>query len=359
MYAWVYLNELLTTRDFLGVASVESYDVPKEAETIRARFKALREAVVDPQHQISDDLIERFIPATMFLFIAGAQNAEFCELGPTFFASIEKLDLCGQIIGSQLSRKELQFSGIEYSPFLRRASLQFHPNDQIQLVETTAQWRRSRPYAFHMSRFVGSYAFRATQDMIAEVNRYDAFHVTDVFNLAGSDFHSWDLGLPITFMNLPALVDGLSDAGFDLYITGADPEFHAAGRQKAAVIRLFGIRKEVDCHFRYFEHFDRMGGFTSLTASRRIFRGDGLGLLSEIDSRLTSEEWDAFAEYKKYFPIWGPSQSFTKKQIAELVSNNFEVDLLFDTGQAVAVARRALANHEWRPASPSAGDEQG
>jgi hypothetical protein len=354
MYAWVYLNELLASQDLLNAASREHFDVPDQAATIRERFQALRSLTVDPQYQITEDLIERFIPSAMFLFAAGSRDAEFCELGSTFFASIEKLDLCGRIVGSPLDRSKLQFAGIEYSPFLRRASTSFHPNDQIRLVSSPKDWQRSRLYAFHLSRFVGSYAFRDTMEMVAQIAQCDAFHLTDVFNLDSRDFHSWDLGLPITFMNLPALIDGLIERGFDLYLTGIDPEFHAAGNQKASVVRLFGIKKEVDGLIQYFRRFDRMGGFASVTGSRRIACGEGLHLLREVDAALTKDEWEAFAFYKRYFPIWGPPQGLTKGQVADLVSSKtFGVDLVFDDGHAVAIARRALVNDEWTPASSS------
>jgi hypothetical protein len=357
MYSWVYQNELLTANDLVQVAAKQSYDEPKQVGAIRARFDALRAGITDPQYQISGDLIERFIPATVFLVAAGSENAEFCELGSTFFASIEKLDLCSRIVGSPLDRGKLQFSGIEYSPFLKRASLHAHPNDNIRLVTTPEEWARARPYAFHLSRFVGSYAFRSTQEMVDQIVRCDAFHVTDAFNLEPTDFHSWDLGLPITFMNLPALLDGLAGSGFDLYLTSIDPEFHAAGKQKAAVVRLFGIKREIGQRLGYFERFDRMGGFASVTGARLISRGDGPRLLKEVDAALTTEEWDAFAHYKKYFPIWGPPQGLTRKQVDALVSSkDLDADLLFDDGQAAAVVRRALAMNAWGPASSPTKD---
>lgn len=350
MYTWVYLNELVTVREMVDAAALKQYQPPISAEQLRERFQALKCATEDPQNQISSELPDVFLPTAAFLVASGADKAEFCELGSTFFASIDKLDLCARILGTPLDRSRLLFSGIEYSPFLKRSSTYLHPNDRIRLVTEPAEWQRSREYAFHVSRFVGSYAFRSTAEFAAEIIRCDAFHIIDAFNLGDGDFHSWDLGLPITFMNLPLLVDQLADAGFDLFLTKVDPEFHAAGRQKAMVVRLFGIKRDVAAQISYFDRFAPLGGFASMFSARPLGRGEGAAVVAEVDGSLSAEQWDAFAEYKKFFPIWGGPTGHTRAEVAGLVSSrDLGMNLRFDDGQAAEAVRQVVKAGSWNP----------
>jgi hypothetical protein len=350
MYAWVYLNEQLAVREMADAARRQAYTPLCSLDELRVRFQALKSAATDPQSQISDELLDTFMPAAMFLTAAGADNAEFCELGSTFLASIEKLDLCSRILGTPLERAKVLFSGIEYSPFLRRSSTYFHPHDMVRLSITPDEWQRTRESVFHISRFVGSYAFRSTESFASELSRSDAFHIIDVFNLETADFHSWDLGLPITFFNFPALIDTLMDSGFELFLTRVDPEFHAAGQRRALVGRLFGIRREAAARLRYYERFESLGGFAAALSARPLARGDGEKILDEVDASLTPGQWEALAEYKKFFPIWGRSSVNSREEVAQIVSSDdLEIDLTFDTGQASAVARHALQQNNWDP----------
>lgn len=350
MYTWVYLNELVTVREMADAAARQQYQPPMSAAEVHERFQALRSATTDPQHQISNELPDVFLPAAAFLAAAGADKAEFCELGSTFFASIEKLDLCGRILGTPLDRTKLLFSGIEYSPFLKRSSIYFHPHDPLRLVTEPAEWQRSRDNVFHVARFVGSYAFRSTAGFAAEIARCDAFHIIDAFNLGEGDFHSWDLGLPITFMSLPLMVDQLADAGFDLFLTKVTPEFHAAGRQKAMVVRLFGIKRDVATRIGYFGRFAPFGGFASMFSARPLKRGDGAAVMGEVDRSLSAEQWEAFAEYKKFFPIWAGPPGYSKEEVAKLVSSgDLGMNLRFDDGQPAAAVRQVLAANSWNP----------
>jgi hypothetical protein len=350
MYTWVYLNEQVTLSEMVKVASAHEFDRPTSSAMLQERFQLLHGEVYDPQCQLSPDLLNIFVPVVAFIELAGESNSEYCELGSTFFASIEKIDLCSRLIGRPIDRPAILFSGIEYSPFLRRSSTFFHPTDPIQLVTSAADWQRSRKTVFHVSRFVASYAFRTTSEFVSELTRSDAFHFIDVFNMGANDFHSWDLGLPITFMSLPQLIDELCEAGYDLYITKVDPEYHAAGKQKAIVGRIFGIRSQVAADLRYFDHFESFGGFASFMAARRVFKGDGPMVLREIDSSLSDAEWEALAEYKKFFPVWGLPSVKSKEEVAKLVSEEgLGLDLHFDAGQAAAIVRHAIQQNAWNP----------
>jgi hypothetical protein len=324
MYSWVYLNELVSVKEMTAPA-----DLPPAASSddLWSRFDAAKST--DPQFQISEELPGVFLPAAAFLAAAG--DGEFVELGSTFFSSIEKLDLCSRLLGTPIDRSRVLFSGIEYSRFLKRVAVQLHPSDNIRLVTEPQEWKRSRDRAFHVSRFVGSYAFRSTNDFAAEVARCDAFHIIDVFSL-GRDFHSWDLGLPITFLDLEAMIRGLPN--FDLYLTKATPEYHYAGRQKAMVLRLFGIKRDVADKLDYWAHFP--SGFERTFAARRI---TDAGVAIEIDRSLSVEQWEAFAEYKKHFPIWGGPSGHSTADIGKLVAP-VGMDLHFgDEATAEAIRR--------------------
>jgi hypothetical protein len=307
MYTWVYLSELLAVRDLLAAK------MPAGATPIE-RFEALRATVPDPQWQISEELPSVFLPITELLVKAG--GGELVELGSTMFASIEKVELCAGLLGESLP--PILYSGIEYSPFLRRAALSLHPGANIKLVVEPEEWTRSRDLAVHVSRFVGSYAFRSTARFASELARCDAFHLIDVFDLE-REFHSWDLGLPITFFDIQALSKALPD--FDLFVTKVTPEFHYAGRRKAMVLRLLGAKRGM------------LDGPTGRTLDASV-------LGREVDQSLSSDEWEAFAEYKKHFPVWGGPTGMTKQEVTRHVRST-GIDLHFDDRAAAAIVRAA------------------
>ena len=307
MYTWVYLSELMAVRDLLA-AEMPAGPTPID------RFEALRAIVPDPQHQISEELPGVFLPITEMLVRAG--GGEFVEIGSTMFASIEKVELCGKLLGVDLP--PIIYSGIEYSPFFRRAALSLHPGADIKLVVEPEEWGRSRDLAVHVSRFVGSYAFRSTERFASELARCDAFHIIDAFDLE-REFHSWDLGLPITFFDIQTLAKALP--GFDLFVTKVTPEFHYAGRRKAMVLRLLGAKR----------------GMLDTSKYRPL---DASSLGREVGQSLSDDQWEAFAEYKKYFPVWCGPTGMTKEDVAHHVRST-GIDLHFDDRAASASVRAA------------------
>ena len=182
-----------------------------------------------------------------------------------------------------------------------------------------------------MSRFVGSYAFRSTEVFASEIARCDAFHIIDVFSLS-RDFHSWDLGLPITFFDLEAMIRGLPD--FDIYLTEATPEYHYAGRLKAMVLRLFGIKRDTAKKLSYWDRFP--GGFERTFSARRIVDAS---IAAEIYRSLSAEQWEAFAEYKRHFPIWGGPTGHSTAAVGDLVAP-VDMDLHFGDEAAAEAVRR-------------------
>lgn len=126
MYSWVYLSELLAVRDLLA-------GTPD-----------------DPQHQISEELEGVFKPVVELL----GKDGEFVELGSTMFASIEKVELLARRLGKDVSG--VHYSGIEYSPFMRRAAASLHPGHALNQVVEPHLWTRSRDRVVHVSRFVAA-----------------------------------------------------------------------------------------------------------------------------------------------------------------------------------------------------------
>ncbi len=299
------------------------------AAELWSRFDAAKNN--DPQFQIGEELPAVFLPAAAFLAATG--DGEFIELGSTFFASIEKLDLCGRLLGTPIDRARHLFSGVEYSPFLKRTSLTLHPGDNIRLFTEPNEWQRSREHAFHVSRFVASYAFRSTEAFATELARCDSFHIIDAFSL-GRDFHSWDLGLPITFFDLEALGRALPD--FDLFVTKATPEYHYSGHLKAMVLRLFGIRRDVATKLDYWARFP--DGFERTFNAKPLV--DAKSIAREIDNSLSPAQWDDFAEYKKHFPIWGGPPGYSKAEIAKMLAPS-GMDLHFGDEALADAVRRA------------------
>jgi hypothetical protein len=298
MYAWVYLTELIAVRALLAAPMPDGEPM--------ARFRHLKSVAPDPHAQISDELPEVFLPVARLM----NESSEFVELGPTLFGSIEKLDLAFRLLSKTVDARKILFSGIEYSSFMHQAGRSLHPGANIQLVKESHEWSRSRDLAVHVSRFVGSYAFRSTEVFAAELARCDAFHVIDVFSLT-DEFQSWDLGLPITFFDVERLAAALP--GHDVYLGRATPEYHWTLRRKAMSLRLFGVRKGLARH-----------------DEPLLERGLG----QRVDGSLTADQWDAFAEQKKHFPIWGGPAPFDKSTLTPTM------DLHFSEGELSQAERR-------------------
>jgi hypothetical protein len=109
MYTWVYINELMAVRSLLNVIQKNDFTVPSSNAEIGRRFGEIRGAAEDLQKQITGELVDVFLPVAVFVALSGPMNTEVCELGSTFFASIEKLEFCSRLIGLPLDRKSLKF----------------------------------------------------------------------------------------------------------------------------------------------------------------------------------------------------------------------------------------------------------
>lgn len=78
--------------------------------------------------------------------------------------------------------------------------------------------------------------------------------------------------------------------------------------------------------------------------------GDRQTVIDEVDRSLTATQWADFAEYKKFFPVWGGPPGYSKAEVARLVSSgDLGMNLVFDSGQPADVVRRTLQAGTWNP----------
>ena len=116
------------------------------------------------------------------------------------------------------------------------------------------------------------------------------------------------------------------------------------------VVRLFGIKREVAVRLGYFERFASLGGFAAAFSARPLARGEGGAVIGEIDRSLTPAQWEAFAEYKKFFPVWGGPPGHSKEEVAKMVSSaDLGMNLVFDDGQPADIVRQMLKAGSWNP----------
>ena len=344
LLAWVYLNEMLSLNEMVSATRREdAAQLVSTADSMSDAFAHLKAATPDPQYQITEDILAIFLPAVLFVKAAGEANTEFCELGCTYFSAIEKLEICSFLSGAALRRQDVLFTGIDHSSFMLRASAFCHPNSNLQLCKDFKDWAPAREHVFHLSRFVASYAVAATVEFADWMKQFDAFTTTDVFNLEARDFATSNNGLPQVFLNLPAFIDSMAAEGWRLFLTDVHPDYNS--QRKCLVARIFGIREDVAEATGYFERVASSDYTAQLLAERPLTSGAGDGLLAEVETQLSAEEWAALAEYKKFFPIWGrpfPPVS-TVEDARELVTGPAcNLNLHFAGGQIESLVRQAL-----------------
>lgn len=86
------------------------------------------------------------------------------------------------------------------------------------------------------------------------------------------------------------------------------------------------------------------------TSSWQVVDGDRQTVIDEVDRSLTATQWADFAEYKKFFPVWGGPPGYSKAEVARLVSSgDLGMNLVFDSGQPADVVRRTLQAGTWNP----------
>ncbi len=342
LLSFFYFNEMLTLIDAVQ-ALPELERRPGRPSSILDRYAALQEAVDDPCHHFTDEILRVFLPSTLYFQKVGAENTELCELGCTFFSAIEKMKICASVMDAQIDFSTVRFAGVDHSDYFRRGTRILHPLDNVLCYNDFAEWKPSTPHPFHLSRFVASYALDSTDAFASWMENFSAFHVIDVVNLEATDFQTENNGLKQIFFNLPGLVARLEQAGWRLYLNEITPDFNSGRR--CAVIKLFGVRRELD------EEIGWSAALGTLTELRERLPFEVMSAktaeeaLDQVDRSLEPHEWETLREYKRHFPIWGPPfpPVHSIDEVQRLVSHpGSDLVLTFEGGQINAAVRQAL-----------------
>ena len=194
-----------------------------------------------------------------------------------------------------------------------------------------------------MSCFVASYATNSTQEFAEWVRQVAAFHIIDVMNLGASDFVASNNGRRRTFFDLPALARECAADGWTLYMNEATPDFNS-GRQ-CAVVKIFGIREDLEVEFHIAGRLASRPELNALLPMRPLTESSAGECLESLRTSLTTSEWEALAEYKRAFPIWGrPIEPVsTLAEVDQLLrAPTGDLDLVFESGQVNHSVRHAL-----------------
>lgn len=146
-----------------------------------------------------------------------------------------------------------------------------------------------------------------------------------------------------TFLNRPRLVDSLVGDGWSLYLAGIEPEYYAAKSRKCTVLRIVGIRGDVDGRMEYSRLVAEHAGLDQVVHGRRLDSGSCRAAMDEMDASLRAEERAATAEYKRHFPIWGRAPVRTVAGVDQLMAPPAAaLNLRFENGAIDTAVRQAL-----------------
>lgn len=301
MYAWVYLNEIISLGEMAakGTKPLASQTVLKDACD---NFQALKAQSADPQQQITQEVLDIFLPYAFIFHKMGLDHLEFVELGSTFFAIIEKLEIAKKCANLDFDLTQLHFTGLEYSPFLQRGGRHLHPNHKIQYFKEWDEWQPSEnKTSLHLSRFVASYSIKNSKTLTDWLAHFPVIQITDVFNDEHADFHTWDLGLPMTFLNFDQVFGDLYDKNYRVFVSDAHPDYHAAKKKKCVVARMFLIRKDLAERLEFAEFLSIPGH----SLKRELDRNEIRHFIHETLSSPSENRWQKIIQYKEIYPIWG------------------------------------------------------
>lgn len=342
LLSFFYLNEILTLNEIVK-AIPEREALPGWPVCVTARYKVLKEATSDPQNHVSDEILSVFLPTALYFKLIGQENTELCELGCTFFSAVDKMKICSSLIDGGLNFTKIKCSAVDHSDFFLRGARMFHEGDNLVEYLDYADWAPSTPYPFHLSRFVASYAVDSTEKFAEWMTNFSAFHIIDVVNIAPEDFETSNNGLKQIFFNFPKLMGHFDKAGWNVYLNDIAADFNSG--QRCAVVKLFGIRSQLDERLGFAEKVRSYSDVARILPMDKLSESAAAAVLKRVLDSYSPPEWDALAEYKKHFPIWG-------KPMRELHSmddvNNLirkpqrKLKLEFSSGQINYYVREAL-----------------
>ena len=347
MFAWVYLNEFLTLAEMKGGTNFQdpTKELIKGNGLLSSNFEILRKRTQDPQSQVTQDLITIFFPLALAIKLSKGNEIEFCELGSTFFSSIEKLEIARLVSNLSGSFNEILFTGIEYSQFLRRAGEFCHQDYKIRYFTSWDQWEPERKYTFCLSRFVASYAMKSTDVILKWLQKFKVFCITEIFNSESSEFECWENGLPVRFFNLSAFIDTMVKNGWVMYLTDAFPDYTCEENHKCLVGRIFGIKQDYASNIGFLDHLTKYPDFATAFSSSLIQAGTGAAILERTIGQKSKSEWKKIMSYKNIYPIWGRVPDVNWHEFKRKpYPGSLNLDLTFDDNQIRASVWDYLAN---------------
>jgi hypothetical protein len=305
MYAWVYLTEYLAHKRLLE--ALDGMQPGERRELLGGLdgplWQRLDRSRLDPHFQLSRPAFEAV--AYMACLAASRNEAHpvFVELGSTFFTARTKFQIIDRLASERFPdwpRMRPQWIGIDNSPFMHDTTRALHPDPDIRLFDDYNAVSRPAGFAVFLSRFVASYAFRGATELADYLaDRFQAAVVEDAYSTTPRDEPVFNHGQPEVFFSIPALFGRLQDAGFDLHVLAAYPDY-PAGSAPCHVIRYVLARKGAMS--------ERLGVWLAglgLAAPGRA--ASPASLLGELNARVTTEQWRRVRKAKEESPVWGPT----------------------------------------------------
>jgi hypothetical protein len=342
LLSFFYLAEILTLSEVVS-AIAEKEAATGRPSSISMRYAELKQASNDPHNQLSEEILQVFIPTALFFKLVGQENTELCELGCTFFSAIDKMKICSSLLDAQLDFGKIVCAAVDHSDYFLRGALKLHESDNIVPYRDYAEWKSSTQHPFHLSRFVASYAVSSTDEFSEWLKAFGAFHIIDVVNLALEDFTTSNNGLRQIFFNFPKLIGGLEAAGWNVYLNNIAADYNSG--QRCAVVKMFGIRQDLDERIGFARTLRAHSDLASALPMERMTEQTAGAALKRAEGSLTEQEWKALAQYKKHFPIWGGpvGRASSMDDVAKLMAApSSRLNLHFESGQINYYIRQAL-----------------
>ncbi|MBI3419663.1 MAG: hypothetical protein HY053_05990 [Proteobacteria bacterium] len=210
-----------------------------------------------------------------------------------------------RLLGVDDDLSRVYFTGLEHSTYLQQVAAVLHPECKLAFQDGWKKWQKNlvAQKRLFLSRFVASYAMADTATLAQWLQPFDAFTVTDVFHLGEGDFHTWDLGLEMTFFDFSSLVEKMLAEGFMIFVTEMYPDHHAYKNQDCFVARLFGIKKEAAPAFQ--EKLKAYPQIEEFLQESALKPGDAQMYKNNLATRVTPARWEAIRAYKQEYPVWG------------------------------------------------------
>jgi hypothetical protein len=342
LLSFFYLNEILSLHEMVRAIPAKEAQ-PDWPATVTGRYAALRQASQDPQHQATAELLQVFLPTTLYFKLVGQENTELCELGCTFFSAIDKMKICSSLLDARLDFRRIKCSAVDHSDFFLRGALMFHEGDNVVPYLDYEDWAPASTHPFHLSRFVASYAVESTTRFAEWMSKFSAFHIIDVINLEPRDFQTTNNGLRQIFFDFPRLIASFDRAGWNVYLNDIAPDYNSG--RPCAVVKMFGIRADLDGRLGFAGRVRELKESSELLPMERVTEQTAAQAMQRARDSLTESQWSLLAEYKKHFPIWGrPIRDLNSMQDLEALirAPRGEPKLRFASGQINHYVRQAL-----------------